>query len=435
MTGFAGKSLHAIAIKVAAAGLSFLMFLALARAMTQEGFGQFGFAFSLATFLGVLGAMGQRNLVLRFAAVYHADGDRAQTYGVIAYAYRSVLFGTGLLAIGLAAAATLPLLEPYRPLLLATSLLTLLLGLAEFQPHPQRAVGRVVLALLPRDVVLRLGMIALAAWYILVRETQIGATDVTLVMCALLCALIAIQAWLEPYTHPIKLLRAQKSYSQYPLWRGAMWGMWGNAVTTSAGRNVAMVLLGALLPATVLGAFFAALRTSMVLELVLIAINVVAAPLLAQHLSRKDTDAAQKVCTKISWMLGAPTLVVFGVFLFKGDFVLTLFGIGYDVAHLELVILSGGYLVSALAGPTTQVMEMGGYERVYFRMLAITTGLALAALIPATILFGGLGAALCISANLIALNVWAYGFIYRELGLSPGILRLHPAPLTKEPAA
>lgn len=427
---FAAKSLAAIAIKIGAAGASFAMFVVLARALDRNEFGYFGFAFSLATIISVIGSFGQRNLVLRFASIYFDRGELSAAFTVIRRGYLLVIAGCGALglAVGLGGAAGLPFIEAPPSVLAAAGGFTLVLGLAEFLPNPQRAAGHVWLALLPRDIVFRLLVIAICGLIMAGLLPRINAAQILWAMVAMLALLVIAQSLMLRATNPFVLARAASDVTDLPQWRATMWGMWGNSVVSSSGRNIAIVVIGAVLSSTSTGALFAALRTAMVLELFLVAINIVAAPMLATRLHDKDYAQVQRICTQIGLMLGLPTLGAFLIFVFGGRQVLDLFGAGYASAHLELVVMSFGYLVSAFAGPTTQIMEMAGFERKYLLMLSVTTGLSLAAIPAFAAWLGPLGAALCISANLVALNVWAYLFIYRKLGIWPGALRFGPAP-------
>ncbi|NVK12685.1 MAG: lipopolysaccharide biosynthesis protein [Rhodobacteraceae bacterium] len=408
-----------------------MMFVALSRGLGDDGFGQFSFAFSLATILAVAGTAGQRNLVLRFASFYLHDHDEAKARAAVRFSYGIVLLGSAAAALGLAlAAALLPAFEQQQGLLWAAALFTIVLALAEFQPNPQRAAGSVWRALLPRDVIFRLAIIAVAAMAASGMVPAPGPVTVLLLMSAVLGGLVLVQSFLVPLTNPVRLMAGEADFSQMRQWISASWGMWGNSVVDASGRNIAIVIAGSLLPAAVIGTIFAALRTAMVLELFLMAINIVAAPMLAAQLGKNDFGAARSTCRRISLMLGMPTLACFAFFVLWGGQVLELFGPGYAAAHPELIVISLGYLVSALAGPTAQIMEMSGHERMHFVMLTVTTGLALAALPAAIALWGSMGAAICISCNLIALNAAAYIYIFRKTGISPGLVNL--ALLTKE---
>ncbi len=422
---FVRKSITAIVIKIAAAGLSFVMFVTLARAMPQHEFGAFGFAFSLATFLAVAGSLGQRNLVLKYASVYFDKGDHQSASDVATRGYRLVSMGVGALAVFLIATTFLPFLENYRAVILATACLLPILAIAEYQPHVLRAAGHVAWALMPRDIALRVGMIGLSLLVILGFAPTLTAVTAIFTMSGILAVLIVIQALNLKSAFPSCPSPAPMSHADEPKWRHTMWGLWGNSVVNASGRNMAMIIVGFMLPAAAVGAFFAALRTAMVLELFLLAINIVAAPMLAAKLNKNDTAGIQALCRKISLMLCVPTVGVFLIFAFAGDQVLQIFGIQYVTSHPELMILATGYLISAIAGPTTQLMEMGGFERSYFRMLTITTGVTFVILPFAIHLHSGIGAALCIAGNLVALNVWAYVFIHRQLGVSSGLVPLH----------
>lgn len=310
----------------------------------------------------------------------------------------------------------------HASLLWATASLTLGLGLAEFQSHPQRATGSVCRALLPRDIGLRCGMIAIAFTSLLIGGQSLTASAAIFSMAALLAILVIGQSFLIPLTNPVKLLGKPFHTEDQIKWRRAQWGIWGNSVVAATGRNLAVLMMGAFLAPHELGAFFAALRTAMVLELALMAINIVAAPQLARHLASANFSAAQDVCHKTIAMLGVPTMLVFAVFAIRGDWVLTLFAADFGSAHLVLIVLCAGYLFSALCGPTSQVMEMSGHERAFLKMQAISTGASLLALPLATWVFGTLGAAVCVSGNLIILNLWATRHIQIHQNLRPGVL-------------
>ncbi|MFK7875487.1 MAG: lipopolysaccharide biosynthesis protein [Paracoccaceae bacterium] len=425
---FAGKSFASLCIKIGAAGLSFVMFVMLARALDATQFGQFGFAFSLATFLGVLGAMGQRNLVLRFVAVAVDQGDIKAARRVTRHSFARVLLGTALIVIALLGVSQVPSFRTQSHVLMAAACLTFSIGLAEFQPHIQRAAGSVLRALLPRDIAARLCMIAFASSVIFLDYQDLTAIDAILFFAACLIILTVLQSFSMDLTHPRHFFgRSYTKDSNHLEWQSAMWGFWGNSVLNASGRNLAIVAVGFLMPAVALSSFFAALRTAMVLELCLMAINIVAAPLLARHLQAGRKSEAQVLCQKVTLLIGIPTFGLYLMIVLYGDQILNLFGPGYDIAHKELIILATGYLISALAGPTAQVLEMGGQERTYFWMLLWTTGLSLLAIVALTPIFGTLAAAISISTSMICLKLWAYLHIYRHFGLSAGVVRLRTA--------
>ena len=417
-----GKSAAAFGIKIAAAILSFAMFALFARALPQDQFGMFGFAFSAATILALGASMGQRNLVLRFASIYIGQGDRSRAFAVIRHGYMRVITGAWLAATTLALAALL--LPEQRAILTAIAVLTVALALGEFQPNPQRAAGRVALALVPRDIVFRVLMITIAGLSVMGVLPMFSAVEIAGLMAGALLLLTAGQACVEPFTHPIRVMTEPGTTDDASQWKRAGWGLWGNSVLNAAGRNLSIVFVGFFLTAEQTGALFAALRTAMVLELALMAVNVAAAPSLAQTLATGDANKTQDLCRFVTVLVTVPTVFAFVLFWGAGPFILALFGPEYAQAHWVLVVISAGYLIRALAGPTGQIMEMGGYERAYFRIMLVTTSAALLALFPLTLLLGMMGAALAIALNLAALHIWCLVFIKRQTGLSPGLINV-----------
>ena len=413
--------LTALLIKGSAAGLSFLMFLVLARAMTVEEFGRLGFVFSAATLLAVLGSLGQRALAMRYVAIYRGIGAEAKARGVVEYGYRRVVAGCGGLVLILAGAALVH--GPSMSYLIAGAALVLAVGLAEFQAHVLRAEGGMTLAVLPRDVVWRVivmlaaGVAAVGAW------PEITASAAIWIMALTLLIIIAAQAVWSPLLRSIAD-RSDRDWSEIGQWQKAQWGLWGVSVIQPAVPNLALVALGLLLSPAETAPVFAALRTAMVLHLFLMAANMIAAPLISRHVHADDMQSLQRLCTVISAAVTLPTFLVFVAFILAGDRVLGLFGSGFESGHVALVIFSAGYLVSAVAGSTAQIMEMAGFERRYFRVLLIATIAALALLWPLIALLGSVGAALAVAGYTMSWNVVLYVFIARQLGINAGLLRL-----------
>ncbi len=77
------KGVLALLIKVAAAALSFAMFVVIARAMDDAEYGRFAIGFSLAITLGTMAGLGLGTAILRFYAQYTAQGQTHLAHGFI----------------------------------------------------------------------------------------------------------------------------------------------------------------------------------------------------------------------------------------------------------------------------------------------------------------------------------------------------------------
>ncbi len=411
----------AFVIKVFAALLGFGMFLVISRVLPAEAFGQFGFAFSLVTMLALVGGLGQRSAILRFAGHYQADPDKRRLNAVIRFGYAAVLGGC-LLA---AAALVLPalLLPGIPPYFMAAAAFTVVLGLAEYQGHALRTFGSMRRALIPRDILWRLAVIAIVP-----AGGAFGLWPATAAAALWICTLTLLVITLGQVMLDSDLRGALGSprdvspLSERRDWIRAAIGLWGSSIVLAAGPNLAVVILGLLLGPADVGPLFAALRTAMLMSLFLMAANMIAAPLIARHHAAGDLEQVRRLCRFIAILVGVPTTLVFAGLCLVGDRAMALFGPGFESAYPALIILSAGYLASALAGPNTQVMEMAGAERSYFRIIAVTTTLSLLSLPVLVGLLGATGAALGIAANMVASNVWTTRHCVKHLGIQPGLL-------------
>ncbi|WP_210272593.1 lipopolysaccharide biosynthesis protein [Chthonobacter rhizosphaerae] len=420
--------LAALVIKVGSAGLSFLMLLVLARAMSADDFGRFGFGFSLATLLAAVGSLGQRTLVLRFAPVYDHDGATAKLTGVVRDGYRLVALGCGLCATAtVLVALILPGLEP-RGYLVAAGLFALMLGFAEYQAHVLRAVGGMVLALAPNDILWRASVVVAALGSAAGVMPMLDAAGGLFLIGGILAAILVGQAFAHPVTRPTTLLTRPADMSDRPSWRQAMWGLWASGVVTMAAPNLAVVVLGLILSPEQTGPFFAALRVSMLLNLFLIASNMIAAPMISRSHHRGGEGELQRLCTRIVIGLALPTGVLFALILLAGDHVLALFGEGYGSAYWPLVLLSAGYLVNALSGSSSQLLQMTGDERHFLRIVTIVNGVSIAALAPLGLALGPIGAALALTFSQSAWNVACVVRAKARLKVDPSILSLAARP-------
>lgn len=415
--------LAALTIKIGAAGLSFVMFVMLARSMTVDDYGQFGFAFSLATILATIGSFGQRSVVLRFAAIFAEGGDKPHLKGILRFGYIITLGGCIALAVATSAVATVLLPPSQRDYLFAAAILVIVLGLAEYQAHAIRAFSSMTHALLPRDILWRLAVTILSIGPTIGITAKFTASQGVLITALCLLFVTLFQTFSTGATQPWSLFRGLANYD-FSTWWHASWGLWGTSVIQLATPNLTVVFLGLFFSPQETGPFFAALRTAMLLNLFLLASNMISAPLISQRFHANDIPGLQRVCTAVTAGISIPTALVFLVYFFYGDHILLLFGHGFGEAHLSLVILSLGQLVGALSGPTAQIMEMAGHERDYLRLLIATTVVSLVGIFFLSWCLGPVGASIGIAGNIVVWNALVYYWIWSKMRINPGALPL-----------
>src|SRR5690606_25277122 len=141
-----------------------------------------------------------------------------------------------------------------------------------------------------------------------------------------------------------------------------------------------------------------------------------------EHYHARDMRKAQAITALCAWAGFAFSLVIFAIFLFFGDFVLSLFGPAYAGGALVLVLLAFGLLFDAATGPSKIVMMMTGHERAYVASFGRIMGLVFLVQILVIPVWGVIGAAAVnMGARMIAQIAIALWCRYR-IGLDTSLL-------------
>jgi O-antigen/teichoic acid export membrane protein len=185
-----------------------------------------------------------------------------------------------------------------------------------------------------------------------------------------------------------------------------------------------VVIMGLLISPEETGPIFAALRIALLLNLFLLAANMVASPSISRMYHEGRIAEVQRTCTSIAIMSTATSLLIFALLVFEGDRMLELFGKGFGEAHDVLLIVAGAYVVNTLTGPTSVLLELTGHERAAFRMITGMNIISLIAMPFATWSFGAFGAASCLALSITGWNIQAVVYARRKIGIDPSAFGL-----------
>ena len=417
--------LSALAVKIASAGLSYVMLVVIARAMPASEYGRFAFGFSLATTLSLLFSFGLPVAVLRFWPEYRVKRQAALARSFVARGFSFIAAGSVACAlvflfISVAIMAGTP---GYGYAYFgAIAGLVVLMALSEFVASALRADGLIVRALGPRDVLWRLIVIAVC----IVAAANMAGFDAQL---ALLLAAGCLAAVMVPQTifAAARLGIAPKDFAgetRLCEWRTAAWPMWGSAILFGLVQQFDVVLLGFFLSPEETGPYFAAFRTASLMSLLLIAGNMVAAPLIAQYYHSDDDDGLVRMCRVLIVGIALPTLAGFALLLVIGRWLLTLFDPAFADAYHLLVILSAGFTATALAGPVAYFLQMVGKEKEYLLIMALAYAAVVAAQCLLVPYFGAIGAAIPNALGATIGAFWAVSLLRKKVGFDPSIIGL-----------
>ncbi|HCZ28456.1 TPA: hypothetical protein DHU97_01790 [Candidatus Saccharibacteria bacterium] len=191
------------------------------------------------------------------------------------------------------------------------------------------------------------------------------------------------------------------------------------AFATQMNGQASVLILGAVSDNASVGIFNIALKVSMLMSLILAAVNVIAATKISELYSAKQKEELDIMISKISALgtaVGLPLFIFMSVF---STFLLGLFGHEFKAGALALIILTAGQFVNVAVGSTNYILAMTGHEKA----LSIAVGLSLLlniilglVLIPP---LGVLGASISASAAMISGNIIMVVMVKKYLDVWP----------------
>ncbi len=390
------RSVGSLGIKVATAGLTYLTYVVLSRTQTNDEYGHFAFGLALATVLAILAGAGQPMAILRLWAERRSKGDETGARDAVAagssLTILSSLAISALLCLGTLAA--LPFLPPGITAMhfIGAAILVLPLALAEYNSSALRAQGSLWTALLPRDIFWRIALPVLVL-ALFAGGVVLSGPDALALSAGLLLGVLALQMWMARRRGYTIMPKKEPVARHWHQWGGlSRWLLLGALIETAA-LNADIILVGLMLDLESSGLYFNAFRTAGLMTLFTFAIELVIAPMVAEHYHAGDMRKAQAITALCAWAGFIFSLGIFGGFALFGDEILGLFGPAYADGWLILMLLSFGLLFDAVTGPSKIVMMMTGHERAYVAIFGTIMGLGFLLQILVIPVWGLVGAA------------------------------------------
>ncbi|SEQ23606.1 Membrane protein involved in the export of O-antigen and teichoic acid [Devosia sp. YR412] len=397
------RSVVSLGIKVATAGLTYLTYVVLSRTMTPLEYGHFAFGLALATVLAIAAGIGQPMAILRLWSQETVAGRKEEAVAAARDGAGITIAASLIVAVALCVVVTIILqfmtFDDTSNHFYGAAFLILPMALAEYNSSALRAQGSLWTALFPRDILWRVALpgVVLALFAV---GVVLSGPDALVLSAALLTGMLGLQLWLAIRKGRYVLMPALTGLRAYwAKWGGiSRWLMLGALIETAA-LNADVILVGLMLDLESSGVYFNAFRTAGLMTLFTFAIELVIAPMVAQHFHAGQMRKAQAITALASGAGFAFSLVIFALFAIWGDFILSLFGPSYAEGTLVLVLLAFGLLFDAATGPSKIVMMMTGHERAYVAIFGTIMGLGFLLQILVIPAFGIVGAA---ATNMVA---------------------------------
>jgi O-antigen/teichoic acid export membrane protein len=351
-------SFASLAVVATGAVLAFLMFTFIARTIGPNEFGRFATWFNIASFLAVVGALGQETFIGRSWNEYAGAERWDLAQGAVRFGALNVQIGAGcalllFLAIGLIMHA-----EP--ALLLAGGLVVISHPLFVFLYQFTRAVvGHLKSDALYECVwrlVVILGLFGLSVSGLPMTTTGVLALVGFGYLSVSLCLLVLVRH----QTPPAAWLATPKA--ETAVWRQRSVKFWLAALLEASGQYLDVVVVHLLLGEIAAGAYFAATRIANIFAKISQAFETRAASKLSYYYYRGDHAALGELLLGLS----RTTLLVVAVglpgMLVLGKLLLPVFAEIYAKEFPALAVLTIGTALVTLTGSARLVLLHTGHE-------------------------------------------------------------------------
>lgn len=372
VTKLAGKGLNALVVKVASAGLSYIMFLLLARWMTPQEYGEFAMAFSFGSFLAFVALRGQHLMVLRYIPQYEGQENPALAAGMLDHSRRQLRMGTGwTVALTLALLAILDTQLGWAPgdrTLYMGAIFAAPFAYGMYQSHVLRAFGSINRALIPMDIVWRM-LVPAGVFMAVTLGLPHSSGPVMLMASALLGGAVIWQRLGEHDIYPDNL-RTVRTAGQAEHdgddWRYTRFGLWGSSAVGAAAPQLATVIIGAGLSAEDAGIFFVAFKTAQLLAIVLYSINMITAPQLSTDWHSGNTITVRRTIN-LSQIVALSFSITVSLLVFIFPTVpLSFFGESYTNKTEILILLCICQIINSASGAIPQFLNISSRQEKFF---------------------------------------------------------------------
>ena len=411
--------------KVAGTGISFLLYIALARTMTPEAFADVAVIFAWLALAAAFATLSFPMLLVRFLSESLSQRRFGLARGVAQF---SILATTGVsLSLALVAAATiwlgvvsLPRDLPAAALIAAALLVptVFLVVLAGLLTGAKRAVAAELLVNVSRPALLIAGLGVLWLAYRppfsapMVLAIYLAASLVMAAACVAYCLAVL----------PPEMMRATAEYDRRT-WMSTATGFAAAIFIAAVSDRVDLLIMGMTGEAAQVAVYAVAVRFAQTVTVAASAASTAMAPHLVElfpDLRAGRREAIQALLRNTARTCLYISLLALAGFWALGPLFLALFGPHYEMAHAPLMILACGQAASALFGPAAGVATLAGAPRIAITGIAIGVAVNVTLNLLLVPQFGAVGAATATACGMLsaAVMTWAWTRAYFRLDTS-----------------
>lgn len=405
--------------------LTMLAQILLARLISVEEFGAFGFSLSVATVVSIPIVAGIPMLLVREVPAYIAAADVAKYKGLVRRAHLWI-FSTSVALLTIFVVFSLfwfPSIDANSATqFVIVSLLVLIfslnsvrsgvmkgLGHASFSESPTQVLQPLLLiaGFLGINAVGRLSLLSALFWYVISNLIAFLAAYVIL---------LRIQ--------PRDTRRTNPDYTDQPRWARAMLPFAAMSLVWSLSAQVAVLLLGILSDNEAVAAMRVAERGAMLISFPLMFVNAVIGPHIVQQYRVDDNEKLQRTLQAAARLAAFVALPIALILIIAGRSLISLtFGEEYStIAYPPMIVLVIGHTISIMFGPAGILLVMTGLEKLNLGIQIIALSFFLVSTIALISEFGASGAAAGAAIHIVLASALSYWAALKRRGLRTSIV-------------
>lgn len=412
----------AFVVSIVGAALGFAAHVVVARLIGKDDYGIYVLMLSWVSVLSVVAQAGQDNNVVRFLPTYVLRGEWGKA--------RGLRRGIGWLVLGisvviaLAGCAVIAIIGRDQSLSWRTTfyigfmmlpVLTQLQQSGAMHQAFKRAVSANAYVSIVRPLIL---IVVIAAFAFGLRRVDAPLAALASFVSALVALILSgcHLSWAWPTA-------ARSARPQYEMGNWIRMGVRMSVLSfvIVAAYRLDVLILGALMGATDVGPYYAAVQIAGFAFYAFQAVNVILAPMIAERYDAGDLLGMEAVVRRGARLGFVGGVMATGFLAVVGYWALGLFGQGFTSAYVPLLILLGGYCAVTAIGPGGFVLSMTQYQNQ--ASLFAAAGFVVNAVLAVVLIprIGVLGAALGAAVQLIVWNLLALRFVVSRVGINSSV--------------
>jgi O-antigen/teichoic acid export membrane protein len=411
-----------LAIRMVGTVLAYVSILALARWMGAAEYGAYIYAISWATLLAMPAVLGIPVASVRFLPEYSALDRWGHVRGLLERSLLLILATSAAIAlcgigIVLLAGERVPLAY-HTPLIIALAGVPIM-ALLILGSQTGRAFAWVWTAYAPSQVWHPFLFLIITGAAVAVGR-QLTASWALIVSLAITLACVLVQGVIYVRRLAPKLRNIVPQYEQRMWLRVSLPLLFIDGFTALVSYSD-ILMVGFLIGPAPVAFYTAASRTANLVTFFFNSVSALSGPRIAELYAQGRKKELQDLLSGIVPWITAPATAVTIFLGLAGTLLLPLFGKGFEVAWLALIILAVTNLVTSIAGPALLLLNMTGHQDISAKVL----GLAAAANVGINIVliprYGITGAAVATLISTTAGNVALAVIAHRTLGIRTSI--------------